>query len=365
MRLTDLAKSDRGIVSGAFSGYFWWSILVMVIITAGTVFLGNATLFDTIQQIIIYAAMAVCYDLFSGFTGYYNLGFAAFAAIGAYAFTFSSNAGTNFVLAFIIAGVVGAIFAAAMSYPFLRLRGAYFAIGTLALVLLLYYLDINLPQYTLGLTGTYVHVASSAAVRIPLIVGSLAFLLLVLWIHFTIAKSRMGLALRSVREEEDVSESFGINAFRMKQYAMILSGFFGAMSGAILAMYFGFINSDNMLGLGGAFFPVVAAMVGGSGVFLGPLVGSFVLVGVNLTVPSFIISIDPTIIVGPLAITGALLLLVGLVFPAGLLRTRYFTKYAYLRPDRRLTKYFSRNKPGPQKLPVPAKQGTTETTTKS
>lgn len=336
----------------------------MIVLTALTVFSRNATLFDTIQQITIYGSMAVCYDFFSGFTGYYNLGFGAFAAIGAYAFSFAANSGINIFVAFLLAGVGAAIFAAAISYPFLRLRGAYFAIASLALVLLLYYLDINFPQYTTGLTGLFVKISSSASIKTPLMVGSLAFLLLVLWIHFTIGKSRMGLALRSIREEEDVSESFGINAFRMKQYAMILSGFFGGISGGILALYFGFINADNMLGLGGAFFPVVAAMVGGSGIFLGPLVGAFILVGVNLTVPSFIISIDPTIIVGPLAITGGLLLFVGLVFPAGLLRTKYFTKYAYLRPDRRLTKYFARNKPGPQKPPLPAQQKTGETMTK-
>ncbi len=324
------------MVAGAFSGYFVWTIIVTCVLGAIGIISGNATFFDTIQQIIIFGALAACYDYFSGFTGYYNLGYGAFVAVGAYAFTFATNSGINIFLGLIIAGVASAIFAGAISYPFLRLRGAYFAIGTLALVLLLYYLDINLPQFTRGLIGMYVNVASSVSIKVPLLIGSLAFLLLTLWIHFAISKSRFGLALRSIREEEDVSESFGVNAFRLKQLAMILSGFFGGIAGSIFALYIGFINADSMLGLGTALFPVVAAMTGGSGIFLGPLVGSFVLTGVNLTLPSFIISLNPSINIGPLAITGLILVLVGLFFPSGLLRISYFRKYAYLRPDNRL-----------------------------
>ena len=346
--ITKLFKSDRGIVAGAFSGYFRWTLIVMCVISAIAVVSGNATFFDTIQQIIIFGAMAACYDYFSGFTGYYNLGYGAFVAIGAYAFAFATNGGINIAFALIIAGVASAIFAAAISYPFLRLRGAYFAIATLALVLLLYYLDINLPQFTRGLIGMYVNVGGSASIKVPLLIGSFAFLLLTLWIHFAISKSRFGLALRSIREEEDVSESFGVNAFRMKQLAMIVSGFFGGIAGSIFALYIGFINADSMLGLGTALFPVVAALTGGSGIFLGPLVGSFVLTGVNLTLPSFIISIDPSIIVGPLAITGFILVIVGLFFPSGLLRISSLRKYAYLRPDNRLIG--AKPRPVPQKV---------------
>ena len=315
----------------------------MSVFTGITILLNNATLSDTVQQIIIYAALAIGYDYFSGFTGDYNLGFASFVAIGAYAFSLSNNAGLNLFLALILAGVLGAIFSAAISYPFFRIKGAYFAIATLAMVLLLYYVDINLPQYTRGLIGLYVSTSVSANIKLPLLVGSLGFLLFSLWTHHTLAKSRMGLALRSIREEEEVTESFGVNAFRIKQYAMVLSGFFGGVGGALLALYFGFINADNMLGLGGAFFPVVAAMTGGSGIFLGPLVGSFILVGVNLNLPSFINSINPSIILGPLAISGLLLLIVGLFFPAGLLRIKSLLKYAYRHPDRRLTALLKKN----------------------
>ncbi len=315
----------------------------MILLTVITAILNSATLTNTIQQILIYAALAIGYDYFSGFTGDYNLGFSAFVAIGAYIFALSSNAGLNLFLALILAGAMAGIFSAAISYPFLRLRGAYFAIATLAMVILLYYLDINLPQFTRGLIGMYVNVAASSNVKLLLPVGSLLFLLLSLWAHYVLSRSKMGLALRSMREDEEVAESLGIRAFRIKQYVMVLSGFFGGIGGGILAMYFGFINADNVLGLSTAFFPVVAAMTGGSGIFLGPVVGSVVLVAVDINLPSLINSINPSIILGPLTISGILLLVVGLFFPAGLLRTKILQKYAYLRPDRLLEVAKGRN----------------------
>ncbi len=349
MRLKNLnlLKSERGIVSGSYGGYFWWTIIGMSAISAISVLSNSATLFDSIQQIIIYAGMAVSYDYFSGFTGYYNLGFGAFVAIGAYTFVATSNAGLNFFLALILAGLVSSLFAAGISYPFLRLRGAYFAIATLALVVILRLFDINLFQITSGLLGLYVKI-STQGIKVPLLIGSLLFLFATLSIHYIIGRSRMGLALRSIREEEEVSESFGVNSFRMKQSAMVLSGFFGGISGSMLALYLGFINADNVLGLGIALFPVVAAMAGGTGIFLGPLVGSFLLTGVNLTLPSFIISIDPAIIFGPLAVTGVLLLFVGLLVPAGILRVKFLERYSYRKPDEFLIKALKRNSSIPQ-----------------
>jgi branched-chain amino acid transport system permease protein len=317
----------------------------MVIISPIAYLTGYAIL---IQQILIFSILALSYDFFSGYTGYYNLGYGAIAAVGAYVFTLSNNAGLNVFLALILAGAAGAIFALGMSYPFLRLRGAYFAIATLALVLLLDIVDVNLPQYTGGEIGLHVLLSEQTSTPNYLFVGSLLLLLACLSVHYAIGRSRLGLALRSIREEEDVSESYGVNAFRIKQIVLVISGFFGGLGGSVLAIYFGFINPDNVLGLSIALFPVVAAMSGGPGIFLGPLVGGFLLVGINLTLPNFIDTINPTFnIIGPLVVTGFLLLLVGLFVPTGLIRVKFVQKYMYRNPDRLLS--FRKRRPTPSK----------------
>jgi branched-chain amino acid transport system permease protein len=124
--------------------------------------------------------------------------------------------------------------------------------------------------------------------------------------------------------------------------AMVLSGFFAGVGGSVYALYLGFINADNILGLAIGLFPVVSAITGGTGIFLGPLVGNFVLTGINLTVPSIVVAINPSAIVGPLVVTGVLLILVGLFVPSGLLTLHIFEQQAYRRVDSRITRVLRR-----------------------
>jgi branched-chain amino acid transport system permease protein len=338
IRIFSLFQKDKGIFAGAFSGYFRWTLLGMVILTPLFFFTGSDNL---ILLIIIFSILALSYDFFSGYTGYYNLGFGAIMAVGAYAFTFAINDRVNLFLAMIVAGFVGAIFALGISYPFLRLRGAYFAIATLALVLFLYITDINLAQYTGGEVGLHVVISPQIASyegSLLFLFGCLALLLACLAVHYSIGRSRLGLALRSIREDEDVAESYGVNAFRTKQIVLVLSGFFGGIGGSVFAIYTGLINPDSVLGLSIALFPVVAAMAGGPGIFLGPLVGGFLLEGINLTLPTYIDTINPSFnFIGPLEVVGILLLVVGLFLPTGILRVRFLQKYMYRNPDRALT----------------------------
>jgi branched-chain amino acid transport system permease protein len=333
-RFLRFMESEKGMSKGPFSGYLIWTILVLILISVIALATGRGAVFNDILQILLFASMALSYDYFSGFTGYYNLGFSAFVALGAYVFVISTNHGFNVVAGFLIAGTVSAIFAAGVSYPFLRLRGAYFAIATLALVILLGTIDTNLFLYTGGTIGLPVDVATGDY-QIPLFISALAFLIITIVVHYVLSISRLGLALKSMREDEDVTESYGVNTFRTKQIAMVVSAFFGGMSGCLFSIYLEFINSTNIFGLGFGLFPVVAAIAGGTGIFLGPIIGSFILSGLNAVVPEIIAAVNPTLIFGPLVIVGVLLVLIGLFVPGGILRMRALQKYAYLNPDRR------------------------------
>lgn len=330
-----------------FSGYLLWTILALVAVSLVALATGTGAVFNDILQILLFASMALSYDYFSGFTGYYNLGFGAFVAIGAYTFVISTNHGLNVAGGFILAGVLAAIFAAGVSYPFLRLRGAYFAIGTLALIILLGIFDTNLFLYTGGTIGLPVDVASGSYL-VPLFLASLSLTIVTVIVHFLLGRSRLGLALKSLREDEEVTESYGVNTFRAKQMSMVLSGFFAGFAGALFAVYLEFINSTQLLGLGFGLFPVVAAIAGGTGIFIGPIIGSFILSGLNATVPEIISAVNPTLIFGPLVVTGVVLVLVGLFVPGGIVRVKALQKYAYLNPDRIITLRFSRQRKPPK-----------------
>src|SRR5579884_3280419 len=330
-----------------FQGSEWAGAVPLIILIAVLVALasGKGAIFNDILQILLFASMALCYDYFSGFTGYYNLGFGAFVALGAYVFVISTNHGMNVLASFALAGVLSALFAAGVSYPLLRLSGAYFAIATLALVVLLQIFDTNLFNFTGGTIGLPVDVANGNY-QLPLFVASLGFTIVAIMVHHLIGRSRLGLALKSIREDEDVTESYGVNTFRTKQIVMVLSGLFAGFSGCLFAVYLQFIKSTNILGLGFGLFPVVASIAGGSGIFLGPVVGSFIVSGLNAVVPEIIAAINPTLIFGPLVVSGVILVVVGLFLPGGILRTRSLSRYAYMRPDRSITNYFTQGRRG-------------------
>ena len=340
-RIIQLFSSERGIAEGPFNGYILLASIFMVALCLVIFFSGSAFYSNSLLQILIFGCMALGYDYFSGYTGYYNLGYGAFVGLGAYIFVFISDAGVLIPISIILAGLGTAIFALAISYPFLRLKGAYFAIATLALVLLLQIFDANLSSFTGGTAGIILSYSTNP-LKTYLFFGSLFVLLVSMYFHTIIGKSRFGLALRSVREEEDVSESYGVNAFRIKQIAMVLSAFFGGISGGLFAIFLGFINVDNVFGLGVGLFPVVAAITGGSGIFLGPVVGSFILIIVRLGLPPFLAQISPTLTVGPLVVIGFVLLIVGLFIPGGVLRAGFLRKYSYIKADRKLTDGFGK-----------------------
>ena len=331
-----MVKWDSRIQPGLYSGYLLWTMISLAALSALTISFANVLFFDAIQQVMVFGAMALSFDYFSGYTGYYNLGFGAQLAVGGYVFVYAANGGLNLFLALLLAGASSVAFSLVTSYPVMRLRGGYFAIGTLALVILLYMFDVNLPEYTGGQIGFHVN-ASTPQIALPLFIGSTLFLMVALLVHLTIGRSKLGLTLRSIREDEGATQSVGVNTFRAKQITFCLSGFFAGLSGGIYALYIGYVSVQNLLGLGTGLLPVTAAVIGGTGIFIGPLVGVILLTGLKLTLPSAVATVFPTLSFGPLVYIGLLLVVAGLFFPQGLLQVRFLRRFANARPDRVLT----------------------------
>ena len=142
--------------------------------------------------VFIAAILAQSYDWVGGHMGYLNLGHASFFGIGAYAFGILLRAGQPLVVALAAGVVLAVLFALFISYPFFRLRGAYFALATFGLVALLELLASNLSRLTGGSEGLTIptgyrlyHAYYAALVLLALLVAGTAWL----------ARSRLGLAL--------------------------------------------------------------------------------------------------------------------------------------------------------------------------
>jgi branched-chain amino acid transport system permease protein len=128
----------------------------------------------------------------------------------------------------------------------------------------------------------------------------------------------------------------------MKRLSLSISAFFGGLAGALFAIYLGFISTDIVFGLNLDFLPLVASLLGGMGVFLGPLWGAFILTLADLNLPAFIHGLFPSVTVGPLVVSGTILLVVGLFLPAGIMNAGVLSRYASVRPDELFLRAFRR-----------------------
>jgi branched-chain amino acid transport system permease protein len=259
-------------------------------------------------SVFIAAVLAQSYDWVGGHMGYLNLGHASFFGIGAYAFGILLKAGQPLLVAFAAGVVLAAIFALLISYPFFRLRGAYFALATFGLVALLELLAANLSSLTGGSEGLTIPTGYRLYAAYYATLGLLALLVgVTAWL----ARSRAGLALMAIREDEEVAGVFGVNAGAVKCVALVASAAVAGLAGGLYCWYLTYIIPSTVFGLDVAIGPIVMAMLGGSGTIAGPLLGALVV-----DVIREVLRLKTPYLA--LTIYGLILILVGLFLPGGL-----------------------------------------------
>jgi branched-chain amino acid transport system permease protein len=260
--------------------------------------------------LFLYVLLAESYDLLGGYTGYMNLGHIAFFGIGAYTFGILWNKGLPLYLSFASGGIAAVVFALLISFPFFRLRGAYFSLAAFALVKLMEHLTLNLPSLTHGSDGLKVLEGNR---MIPMYYLSLLLVVAVIATSYLITRSRMGLAMASVREQEEIASDFGVPVLRTKTTAMVIAASFAGLMGAFYTWYTIFINPEMVFGTEIALMPIAMAMLGGSGVIIGPVIGAIFLFIVEETLWTKMAYLHT-------AAYGLVILLVGLFMPGGLVR---------------------------------------------
>jgi branched-chain amino acid transport system permease protein len=271
---------------------------------------GMSYVLNLLTLMFMYIVLAQSYDLVGGMLGYVNLGHIAFFALGAYGFGISFNAELGLALALFIGAAVAALFALLVSYPFFRLRGAYFSLATFGLIKLLEYLTNNLRWLTGGSNGLKIAAADRT---LPMYGSVLALAVITVLVSWLVSRSRLGLAMKSIREDEAVARDFGVPTLRIKTQALVLSAVFPGILGGLYTWYFNFIDPPQVYGIKMALQPVAMAMLGGTGLVIGPVAGS-----VFLYVLEEIIWTQFEHLHG--AMLGAVIVLVGLFIPGGLVR---------------------------------------------
>ena len=241
-------------------------------------FAGHFTL-RLATDILIFAIMASSWNIIGGYTGYASFGNIVFFGLGAYVTgLLMTLLNMNFFMAMLMGGIFSAIFGYVVGLPILRLKGHYFAIGTLGLAEATKALVQNL-NITEGNAGIYTPMPdlSINAFYNFFYYTSLAVLIILLFTTYMILKSKFGYGLIAIREDEDAANSMGINTTLFKSVAFSLSGFFTGIAGGIYTYQQGFIKPDPVFAVSKTVEMIVMSVFGGIGSIFGPLIGSILI----------------------------------------------------------------------------------------
>jgi branched-chain amino acid transport system permease protein len=266
--------------------------------------------------------LAQSYDLLGGFMGYVNLGIFVYFASSAYAFgvlyfTFHWLAPEAFIVGVVFSAFLGFL----VSFPMFRLRGFYFAVATLALVQLGYYIVTTPPASVIFYTNGYGGINGLAADYIQSYYAIFALAVLTVALVYGISKTRLGLAITSIREDEQIAEASGINTGRTKRIVFVLSSAIAGASGCLFAWSQGSILPSTVFNLSNAFIPVTFALFGGTGTVIGPIIGTgiYSIIDTFLSSPFVQNSAYGNISFYEFAIIGFFLIIVGLFAPDGVI----------------------------------------------
>ena len=289
----------------------------VVVLLALVPFVTTAYVTEIMLTGLVFAILGLSWNLLGGYAGQISLGHHAFFGIGAFLTAWlstPSGAGLPESIAVpglvaVALGAVGAALLALLTGPLLfRLRGHYFAIGTLALAAIIRLVLLDQRQYSGGSTGYYLNEGAG-----PLVIYlvTLAVTVATLVVVYEIVNSKPGLGMQAIHGDEEAASSLGVNPLRYKMYAFLVSTLLAGLAGGLYAQFTLYINPSSTLAVTWTIDALVIVILGGMGTMLGPLLGTVLFLGLDNLLSS---------VVGGLAtsVEGILIILFIIYLPQGL-----------------------------------------------
>ncbi len=282
-------------------------ILALFVVTPLILNLGTYIM-NILVTLFIFIVLAQSWNLIGGYTGQINLGLAAFFGCGVLVTHLLWSAGVPFYAAILASCLAALVLAVMISVPTLRLRGMYFAIGTLALAEVLKIVigniftgDMQVPtSYLTGYSiGLRYYVGLTAATMATIVV-------------YLVTHSKMGLAMVAIRDDESAALTTGVNVFKYEVLASLISSLLAGLAGGVYGFFMlSYYNMSVVFSTDWTFEPLMAVIIGGTGTLMGPVVGSMFLIILR---EIFALTLGEA----HLIVFGILFILVVLYFPFGL-----------------------------------------------
>jgi len=304
------------------------STLAVLVLPVVFKYIGAPFYANMIFLALMYGIAAMAWNLMQGYTGLFSLGHAVFFGVGTYTvMILLLRYGVTPWIGIWVAGIVAALTGFLLGFPLLRLRSHWFTLATIAIGEI-FKLAFAHWDYVGGAAGLQMPIAGPGKKLFymqfigPYVYVYIAFALLVieLIVLHKIINSKIGYYLQTIREDELVASTLGIDTFRYKMLSLVISSFFTGLAGALYAVRFQYVDPFAVFDLITiSTYIAIAGIVGGIYTFIGPVVGAFIFIPAAEYVRATIVSEFPRVFGLHVVIVGIILLLISLLLPEGVI----------------------------------------------
>jgi branched-chain amino acid transport system permease protein len=299
-------RATAGIGRSTSGWQVMWWLLILVATIAFGMFSNNERFLTLAIQTYVLAALASSWNILGGFAGQVSLGHAAFFGLGALITRELWLGGRSLPIAVVVALIVTAVAAAVIGVPMLRFRGIYFSVGTLALAVGVFLTAGNLWPGISSLPAEALRAYEFHGRYFSALGVVVVTVLFAAWLK----RSKIGLGMMTVREDEEAASATGVNAFIYKMAAFVISAVLAALAGSVFGFFSASYYPQFPFSAVWTFDAITVVFVGGVGTIVGPLIGAvFFVTGRDLLRSTF-----PELQV---IVFGVLFILVVLLLPGG------------------------------------------------
>lgn len=266
-----------------------WCIAFVILLLLPLFIGDNKYFFQIINGTLIWIMISMSINIVTGFNGLLSIAHGGFYGIGAYTTAimvtkYGISTFWTFPAAIIVSGVASLL----VALPALRLRGSYFAIGTLIYGVLITLIIDKWETLTQGPYGIY-GIPAENSIPIPFVDKAISFdspmsqfyLLLAFTLIFYVIMARLlkspkGQVLLSIKEKEELTESLGMNVWKNKLICFVFSGIMMGIAGFLYAHFIGYVSPEDS-SIFAQFQGIIFCSIGGMGTLMGPIIGTVVL----------------------------------------------------------------------------------------
>lgn len=242
-------------------------------------FIADRSILASLTDLMLLIALGELWNLLAGYAGIYSFGQQAYVGIGAYAvFVFADLNGFNLWVSLAIAGVVAVVIAVPTSFLVFRLHGGYFAVGTWV-VAETYRLIVrnNTTLFPLGTPQPLRALTALGPDRFSIVYWlALAAAATTIVVTLVLLRSRVGLALSAIRDDEETAEASGVNVLRTKIFVYLVVAAITGLVGGVYLLNKVSIDPDSYFSIGLTAQMVIVVVIGGLGTIEGPIVGAVI-----------------------------------------------------------------------------------------